>query len=56
MKFGGGYPSGVYGQTRDKKSFLLFPKTINGETRWLEVAEWMDMRTAMGWQPYAWCN
>ena len=25
------------GETRDKRVFLLLPKVINGETRWLET-------------------
>ena len=28
------------------KGFLIFPKTIDNETRWLEYAEWRDY-----WQP-----
>ncbi len=28
------------GDTRRIKLFLLFPKTIKGETRWLEVAKY----------------
>lgn len=30
------------GDTRIKKRFLLFPKSINGITKWLEVASWMQ--------------
>jgi hypothetical protein len=30
----------VYFRTR--KKFLLFPKTINNERRWLEYAEWEE--------------
>jgi hypothetical protein len=26
------------GDVRERNEFLLFPKTINGETRWLEFA------------------
>jgi hypothetical protein len=25
---------------KDCKGFLFFPKTINGETRWLEFSKW----------------
>ena len=32
-------PEKVYTGTRVIKRFLLFPRTINGETRWLEWAE-----------------
>jgi len=28
---------------RRRKTFLLFPKTIDNEKRWLEVAEWEEV-------------
>jgi hypothetical protein len=28
---------------RKRKAFLLFPKTIDNEKRWLEVAEWEEV-------------
>ena len=30
------------GDKRVKTRFLLFPKTINGERRWLETATWTE--------------
>jgi len=30
------------GQKRVRRAFLLFPKTINHERRWLEWAEWEE--------------
>ena len=30
------------GDTRTRSGFLFLPKTINGETRWLERAEWTE--------------
>lgn len=29
-----------HGDRRIKKRFLLFPKTIQNETRWMETASW----------------
>lgn len=31
------------GETRKRRKFLWWPKTINGETRWLEVARWEEV-------------
>ena len=33
------------GESRTMRKFLLFPKTINSETRWLETATWVEMYT-----------
>lgn len=46
------------GDVRFKKRFLLFPKTIFPETRWLEYAEWAE-EFVMGldgpyWRPIGW--
>lgn len=30
-------------ETRIKTRFLIFPKTIENETRWLEKATWKEM-------------
>lgn len=30
------------GETRMRFAFLLFPKTLNGETRWLCFARWEE--------------
>jgi hypothetical protein len=32
---------------RIKSKFLLFPKTINEETRWLERADWIEKFVAV---------
>lgn len=31
------------GQCRFREAFLFLPKTINGETRWLEYVAWWEM-------------
>lgn len=33
-------PQYALGSNRARFSFLFFPKTIGGETRWLEFARW----------------
>lgn len=33
----------VVNDKRMRKAFLLFPKTIGNECRWLEVAEWEEV-------------
>lgn len=47
------------------KGFLFFPKTINGETRWLETAMWkrrLEFEHVGGQRPYLnvidmeWCD
>ncbi len=55
------------GDIRNRKSFLLFPKKIQEETRWFEMAEWeeqykprletgirMRQDICMGWVPTRW--
>jgi hypothetical protein len=37
------YPSHSRGKVRFRAGFLLFPKTINKETRWLEFARWVEI-------------
>jgi hypothetical protein len=52
------------GDTRVRSGFLFFPKTINGEERWLEWARWeerYEVWTEMwavdsGWVPIAWLS
>jgi len=41
------------GQRRIKSQFLLFPKTIRGETRWLEFASWEEA-FFVGMTGYSW--
>ena len=36
------YIKPVNGDVRTQKKFLLFPKRIKDETRWLEVATWEE--------------
>lgn len=31
-----------YGDDRERHGFLFWPKTIDGETRWLERASWLE--------------
>lgn len=37
------YPN--IGDKRKRKAFLLFPKTMSGECRWLEWVEWEEVYT-----------
>ena len=50
----------VSGDIRTVTMFLLFPKTINGETRWLEHAdikqEWRPNYTGSEWADIKWEN
>lgn len=41
------------GQLRERTWFLIFPKTINGETRWLEKATWTE-KYHIGWDGGFW--
>jgi hypothetical protein len=41
-------------EQRDNRSFLLFPKNINGEVRWLEVASWHEWYDYDHWVPCYW--
>ena len=34
------------GAQRTRRKFLLFPKYVNGETRWLETACWTENRVS----------
>lgn len=40
MRWGGNPPK--FGQHRHRSGFLWLPKTIQGETRWLEFADWQE--------------
>lgn len=47
--------------TRIRKGFLLFPKKIGNEIRWLETAKWKERYTYdhelnSHWVPYLWFN
>lgn len=48
------------GQLRHKKRFLLLPKEIAGEIRWLEKAEWEEVFDPNYpfdmWRPTKWLN
>lgn len=37
------YKGPILGDKRKRKTFLIFPKTINNECRWLEFAEWEEI-------------
>ena len=49
---------------RHRKKFLLFPKTIDNEKRWWEVAEWKEIWNGCpfeggayaGWSAVKWLN
>jgi hypothetical protein len=44
------------GDTKITKKFLWFPKRINNETRWLEVASWKSILTTFTWRDVSWEN
>jgi hypothetical protein len=45
---------------RNRKKFLFFPKTIDNERRWWEVAEWKQVWCPAGewscWEDVAWID
>ena len=48
------------GEQRLRVGFLFFPRTINGERRWLEYASWMQTftyhwRLGSSWNDSYWC-
>ena len=49
-----------HGEIRIINTFLLFPKTINGETRWLEFAlikqQFHNYTCASVWDNICWLN
>lgn len=48
------------GDVRERTRFLLFPKWIDGEIRWLEKATWQESYlsnyTGSGWIETIWIN
>jgi len=47
----------MVGDTRFRKAFLFFPKTIYSERRWWEVAEWEEqLDSDFQWFPIRWIN
>lgn len=48
----------IYGDERTKRRFLLFPKKIDNEIRWLEVAKWKEVYRPhirlFGWDACTW--
>jgi hypothetical protein len=44
------------GDERIRSGFLLFPKTIDNETRWLEWTKWLEEWTVVGYHEpsYGW--
>ena len=46
--------------TRVCRRFLLLPKTINSETRWMEWASWAERDynrpDYFGWKPMGWVS
>lgn len=43
-------------EVRTRTSFLIFPKKLLGETRWLEWASWRESRRtgSHGWTAHHW--
>lgn len=54
MKIKISFPS--IGAIRIRKGFLLIPKQINGEFRWLEIATWKEEYGEFpnGWSDWGW--
>ena len=48
------YPA--LGEEKTVRKFLLLPLTVNGETRWLEMAMIKYCYHRDGWIPFAWCD
>ena len=57
----------VEGDLRSRTAFLFFPKTIEGQTRWLEKASWTERYQWIwttsfsgsywyGWVPISWTS
>jgi hypothetical protein len=48
-----------FNSKREIRRFLLFPRCINGETRWLEFAticqSWIGIE-GIGWMDYKWVD
>lgn len=48
------------GARRVRDGFLLLPRTIGGEARWLERATWGEEYTSgyewLGWEPICWLD
>lgn len=60
MRFNSKHYNVVNGETRRVSKFLFLPKTIKGQTRWLEKACWCQHyvggRHYQGWVDDYWCN
>lgn len=57
------FPIPANDDTRVRSGFLFFPKTINGEVRWLERARWLEKYVwwsmpihQTGWVPQYWID
>ena len=54
------YDNPHQGRERDRSGFLLFPKSMQGETRWLERAVWRQRYETNyaddGWTDLEWLN
>jgi len=42
------------GDERERNKFLLLPRRIAGETRWLERAKWLEYHNGFGWMGLCW--
>jgi hypothetical protein len=53
------FPQHEDGETRTRRAFLLLPRTIGGELRWLERAVWIEVYSPnwgsmQDWKPVRW--
>ena len=47
--------SPVFGDVRVRAGFLVFPRCIGGEWRWLEYARWLQRYDrSCGWHSWRW--
>ena len=47
---------GIINSERVIEKFLIFPKSINGEIRWLEKAKYKQSYTQVGLTDYKWID
>jgi len=46
----------IMGEGRTREEFLLFPKEIDNEIRWLENAKWQERYDGVVWVGEFWIN
>ena len=49
-------PEAEYGAIREVEKFLIFPKIINNEIRWLETVRWKELFQCGKWYTIKWLD